>query len=214
MKRRRWPLLVLFGALAVGVWLAPMFVPLPITVSEGYKPFRSPTSHPTSTVEKDDRPAFRLDPSTAWQFEFGRGSGWHGLDTVKLDQNGRLVLHRLKRERQGEVIVLSWETATAQLPSDAVAKVFEAVGTNRLLVLDKAYHADVCDGTQWVLWVRQGDREKAVYFDNHFPDPIVRFAERLDEVVSASVGPGLRWRAVPPFWSRDHERELWESIKR
>lgn len=90
----------------------------------------------------------------------------------------------------------------------------EEVEANRLLGLDKEYHADVCDGTQWVLWVRQGDREKTVFFNSHFPDPIIRFAEQLDAIVSGSVGPGLKWRAVPPAQSRDHEQALWESIKR
>ena len=111
------------------------------------------------------------------------------------------------------MIVHSRETVAATFPPDAVAQVLATVEANGLLGLDKAYHADVCDGTQWVLWARQGDREKAVYLDNHFPDPIVRFAERFDAVVSAFVGPGLQWRAVPSAWIRDHERDLWDSIK-
>ncbi len=214
MNRWRWPWLVLIGALAIGAWLAPKFVPLPVTVSEGYEPFGSPMSHPVAKVVKDDRAPFRLDSGEPWRIEFGRGSGWHGLDTIQLDQSGRAVFHRLKYERAGDVTVLSWETATAPFPPDAVAKVLDAVRTARLVELDKAYHADVCDGTQWVLWARQGDREKVVYFDNHFPEPIVRFAEQLDAIVSGSIGPGLKWRAVPSAWSRDHERELWESIRR
>jgi len=80
--------------------------------------------------------------------------------------------------------------------------------------MDKAYHADIYDGTQWVLWIRQGDREKVVYCSNHFPDPIVRFAAWLDANVARSVGPSLKWRAVPALRSRDHERELWQSIER
>jgi hypothetical protein len=208
----RW--LVLVGALGAGAWLLPKFVPLPIAISEGYEPFGPPMSHRVSKVVKDDRPAFHIDPEQPWRIEFGRGSGWHGLDTAKLDQDGRLVLHRLRQDREGNVIALSWETTTAQLPPSAVAKVLAAVESNRLLELDKAYHANVADGTQWVLWVRQGDREKSVYFDNHFPERIVRFAEQLDQVVSGSVGPGLRWRAVPSVEDRDHERELWESLRR
>jgi len=202
------------GGLAIGVWLAPKFISLPITVSEGYEPHGSPMNHPVSKVVKDDRPPFRIDPDRPWGIEFGRGSGWHGLDTIKFDQDGRLVLHRLKEEPQGGGIAHSWETATAHLPPEAVAKVLEAIASDRLLTLDKASHAAVYDGTQWVLWVRQGEREKVVYFDNHFPDPIVRFSGRLDEIVAGSVGPGLKWRAVPLARSRDHERELWESIKR
>jgi hypothetical protein len=182
--------------------------------STGYEPADPPMSHPASEVVKDNRPAFRIDPGKPWRLEFGRGSGWHGLDTIKLDNDGRLVLHRLKPERQGDTIAHSWETASLELPADAVAKVLEAVEAHRLLELNKAYHAAVADGTQWVLWVRQGEREKSVYFNNHFPDPIVRFAGRLDKILSASAGPKLRWRPVPHADSRNHARELWDSIKR
>jgi len=138
------------------------------SISTGYDRLDPPRDHPLSKVVKDDRPPFRLDPVKPWRIEFGRGSGYHGLDTVKLDQGGHLVLHRLGSR--------GWETAAVDLQADVVAQVLEAVEANRLLELDKAYHADLKDGTQWVLWVRQGEQEKAVYFDNHFPDQIVCIA--------------------------------------
>ena len=75
-------------------------------------------------------------------------------------------------------------------------------------------HANVADGTQWVLWIRQGDRERASYFNNHFPGPIVRFARELDEIIAQSVGPKLRWERVLPWNSREHEKELWKSTER
>ena len=39
----------------------------------------------SGSVERDDRPAFTVDPGQPFRLEFGRGSGWHGLNTVKLD---------------------------------------------------------------------------------------------------------------------------------
>jgi hypothetical protein len=186
----------------------------PLEERTGYDPYGPPISHPVSKVVKDSRPAFCIDPDRPWRLEFGRGGGWHGFDTAKLDQTGRLILHRLKSESRGNTITISWETATAELPAEAVAKVLKAVEENHLLELDKAYHAAVEDGTQWILWIRQGGREKSVYFDNHFPDSIVRFARRLDEILARSAGPNLRWRAVPAAEERKHERELWESINR
>lgn len=210
MKKRRWAWLVLLGALAVGGWLASRFVALPFTVAEGYEAFGRPMNFPASSVVKDDGPAWRIDPGKPWRMEFGRGSGWHGLDTIELDREGRVVFHRLRHNQED---VLSWQTATAQLPPDAVVKVLEAVESHRLLELDKEYHADVHDGTQWVLWVRQGDRQKTVYFNNHFPDAILRFAESYDEIIAGTIGPGLQWRAVPRARGRDHERPLWASIQ-
>jgi hypothetical protein len=99
--------------------------------------FNQPLSH----VEKDDRPTFQIDPSKPFQIEFGRGSGWHGLDTVKVNQDGLVVLHRLKKSAD-------WERATLQLPDDALAKVLEQVDADHLLELHRAYHANVADGTQ------------------------------------------------------------------
>jgi hypothetical protein len=72
-----------------------------------------------SRVERDDRPAFTIDRTQPFWLEFGRGSGWHGLDTIKIDQTGRVVLHRKKITRQEKVNV--WEVATVQLPPEVIA---------------------------------------------------------------------------------------------
>ena len=42
-------------------------------------------------VETDDRPTFTIDRTQPFQLEFGRGSGRAGLDTVKIDQTGRVL---------------------------------------------------------------------------------------------------------------------------
>ena len=120
----------------------------------------------------------------------------------------------MAHRRRRKTIVVSWQTATAPLPPDATAKVLDAVDADGLLSLATAYHANVADGTQWVLRVRQGARQKAAYFNNHFPDGIVRFADRLDTIVAESVGQDLRWWGVPVARERQHEQELWESSSR
>jgi hypothetical protein len=165
-------------------------------------------------VEMDDRPAFTIDLTQPFWLEFGRGSGWHGLDTVKIDQTGRVVLHRMKSDRQENVNVLSWEVATLQLPPEALTEVLKAVDSNNLMDLHKAYHKDIADGTQWVLWIRQGEREKSVYFNNNFPRAIAAFAEQMDAILSRAGLDKVVWQPVPARESRQHERELWESIKR
>jgi hypothetical protein len=165
-------------------------------------------------VEKDDRPVFTIDRAQPFWLEFGRGSGWHGLDTVKLDQTGRVVLHRMKSERQQDVTVLSWEVATLQLPPEAVAEVLKAVDSNDLMGLHKAYHENIADGTQWVLWIKQGEGEKSVYFNNSFPRAITAFAEQLDAILARGGLGAVAWQPVPDRESRQHEKELWDSIKR
>ncbi|OWK45407.1 hypothetical protein FRUB_01738 [Fimbriiglobus ruber] len=162
-----------------------------------------------------DRPAFTIDPTQPFQLEFGRGSGGRrGLDTVKIDQTGRAVLHRMKSERKEGVSVLSWEFATLQLSPEALAEVLKAVESNGLMGLRNAYHEDIYDGTQWVLWIKQGDREKSVYFDNNFPQQIEVFAEQLDDILARAGVGKVSWQPVPERQSRQHERELWDSIKR
>jgi hypothetical protein len=165
-------------------------------------------------VEKDDRPAFAIDRTQPFWLEFGRGSGWHGLNTIKLDQTGRVVLHRLKSERRQDVTVLSWEVATLPLPPEAVGEVLKAVEANGLMGLHKAYHEDIADGTQWVLWIKQGEREKSVYFNNSFPAAITRFAEQLDAILARAGLDKMPWQPVPEREARQHEQELWDSIKR
>jgi hypothetical protein len=176
-------------------------------------------------VEKDDRPAFTIDRTQPFWLEFGRGSGWHGLDTVKIDQTGRVVLHRMKSTRQenlnvlswevATLQVLSWEVATLQLPPEVVAEVLKAVESNRLMGLHRAYRDDkIADGTQWVLWIKQGEREKSVYFDNSFPRAITAFAEQVDAILARAGLNKVAWQPVPERESRQHEKELWDSIRR
>jgi hypothetical protein len=165
----------------------------------------------SSSVETDDRPAFQIDPTLAYQLELGRESGLAGLDTVRVSQNGSVVLHRLQQGQQEHL----WETSTLQLPPDPRAKILKAVEVNGLMELHRTYHnPKIADGTQWVLWIKQGEQEKAIYCNNSFPPQITRFANQLDGILSAAGLDKLVWQPVPANKWRQHERELWDSIKR
>jgi hypothetical protein len=86
------------------------------------------------------------------------------------------------------------------------------VESDGLLRLRREYaDRSVHDGTQWVFWARQDGWERGVYCDNDFPPGLVRFGRRLDDLLA---GLDLRWADVPPAESRQHERALWESIRR
>jgi hypothetical protein len=165
-------------------------------------------------VEKDDRPAFRIDPAQPFRLEFGRGSGVHGLNTIKIDHAGRVVFHRMKSVRREDATALSRKTATLQLAPEAVGEVLNAVEANGLMRLHKAYHGDVHDGAQWICWIRQGEREKAVYFNNNFPREITTFAKQLDGILARAGSAKLAWQPVGLGESRQHGQELWASIKR
>jgi hypothetical protein len=141
MRKRRWRWLTLFVALAAGWWLLLEVVPIPATGPAGYLPHGPPDNHPASRVVPDDRPSFRIEPARPWRLGLGRGSGWHGFDTVKLDQTGRVILHRLSSSRRTCLLVSDWETATLRLRPAALSEVLAAVEEHRLLELDRAYHA-------------------------------------------------------------------------
>ncbi len=151
------------------------------------------------------RPAV-LDADRPYMIRFGRGSGWHGLDTVKIREDGSVTLHRLISTDDP-----SWETTTLKLRPESLARILDAIEKNRLFGLQKAYHSDIADGTQWVLWIKQGERQKAVYFDNNFPPEIERFAEAVDKALDESGLEKAVWHNVGD--ARGHDRGLWDSIR-
>jgi hypothetical protein len=90
-----------------------------------------------------------------------------------------------------------------------------AVEDTRVLGLERVYrNPDISDGTQWVLRVRQGEGDKVVYCDNKFPRTIEQFAERLDAILNEHGLAAVEWRKVPGRENRQHELELWHSIRR
>jgi hypothetical protein len=170
-------------------------------------------------VIEDTNPPFHLDPDQPFRLDFGRGSGWHGLDTIKIDETGGVVLHRMKdelrKDEKGDIIVLSWETTTLRLQPDALAEVRKAVESNALTKLHKKYYVDrVADGSQWVLWLRQGGREKSSFFSNYFPPAIKRFAKELDRILEAAGLGNAEWHPIPPEESGVHDKDLWQSSYR
>ena len=146
-------------------------------------------SHPPDArIEKDDRPVFRVDPAKPFQIQLGRGSGWHGLDTIKISQDGTVLLNRATDRGA--------QSATLQLEPAAIDDLLRSIEENHLMKLDRVYGSDIEDGTQWVLRIRQGDHEKSVHFNNSFPEPIVRFVRHLDEILARHYGTAS-WHTVP-----------------
>lgn len=158
---------------------------------------------------------FRRDPDQPYRIELGRGSGMFGLHTVRVDQDGVVTLYRQGTEGDSGARLRYWETATLRLPADGRAAVLAAVADTRVLGLGREYHdPSIHDGTQWVLCVRQGGRERAVYCNNRFPPAVVRFAGRLDAVLAAHGLAAAEWTRVHAAEAGRHDRELWDSIHR
>jgi hypothetical protein len=155
----------------------------------------------------------RYERRFPFQLEFGRGSGWHGLNTVKIFQDGTVTLHELQEEIIRGKTYPYWQMTSFKLSDEAMAEVVEAVGRNRLSRLSSEYHGNVADGTQWVLWFEQDGMEKSVYCDNRFPDEVVHFAKNLDDILARNGLEQAKWQRVNDADGRKHERKLWDSIK-
>jgi hypothetical protein len=144
--------------------------------------------------EPDPNPVWTIDAAKPWTLELRRGSGWHGYDTIDIDQTGGVVLHRLPRTVNSPLR----EKATMQIPPRAVAEVLARVSEYGIMSMYRAYHArGVFDGTQWDVTIKQGDREKKASFDNYFPDEIVRFADSLDAILDENGLGDASWQPVP-----------------
>src|SRR5262245_23824232 len=155
----------------------------------------------------------RIDPSQPFEIEFGRGSGLHGLETVGITSDGSTTMVRKKWERHEGGSDYFWESTTFKLADESITKVLTALADTGVMRLDHAYHGSVEDGTQWVFWVRQGEKEHSVYCDNRFPISIKQFAKTLDEILASSVAQA-KWERVAKADERKHEKRLWDSIKR
>jgi hypothetical protein len=156
-----------------------------------------------------------LDPGAPYRIELGRGSGLYGLNTVQILHDRTVTLHRRGREHGGQTLPEEFvETATIHLSVEDLTEVLDAVEDTGVLSLYKEYHEPgVADGTQWVLWVQQGQRETSVYCDNYFPKSMVRFADALDRILARNGIEHANWRRVDDDEALSYDRALWDSIR-
>ncbi len=141
-----------------------------------------------------------FDASRPFKLDFGRGSGMVGLSTIAIAENGETSICRWRKG--------TWERASLRLSAQQLNEVAQAVTRHRLPRLAKEYLGTVLDGTQWVLWIRQGTLGKATYFDNNFPGSIRYFANELDAILKEAGIDKLQWE---PSSRRD--RELWGAMR-
>jgi hypothetical protein len=162
--------------------------------------------HPLSKTEPDKSAPFTVDLGRAFHFELGRGSGMDGLDTVAFGLDG--VVSMFRQQPIGK-----WQSTTIRLGPEAVARIFEQVKSQGIMKMPAAYHADVSDGTQWVLWIRQDEKSKVIYFNNYFPKEVRTLAASLDKELASAGLSSAAWKDVPARNAREHEKALWNTLK-
>ena len=163
-------------------------------------------SAPLAEMKPAKTAPFKMDASHPFHIELGRGSGWLGLDTVAISQDGKTTLFRHTRPT-------GWETTTLVLEPASIRRVVRAIEVNKISAMGSSYSANAFDGTQWIIWITQGTNSKSVYFDNHFPHAIRRVARTIDAELKRAGLPHAKWVPVVPPQSRQHERKLWETLK-
>ena len=161
---------------------------------------------PLSRTEPATSAPFSVDPERAFHFELGRGSGSEGLDTVAFGHEGVVTMFRQRP-------VGKWQTSTITLSPEAIAHIFAEVKVQGVMNMPAAYHADVHDGTQWVLWIRQNEKSKTIYFNNYFPKEVRLLAECLDKELASAGLADAAWKQVSPERFREHEKALWSSLR-
>ncbi len=148
----------------------------------------------------------RIPADEKFDLQFGRGSGWHGLDLLRITSDGRAEYEY--QADHGE-----WRRKTFVVPEHQLTKLRQEITELNPWGMDRAYHRNVADGTQWCFLVRIDGKSKSVYFDNNFPNAIRRFADVIDQTVLVPFADPVEAEVVPQRHHRKHEKEIWASIR-
>jgi len=108
---------------------------------------------------------------------------------------------------------LFWEESTLKITKESLREIIHLLNQLDLINLKETYsNPKVMDGSQWILRLTQGEKDKAIYFNNNFPVQIKTFAEKLDKILNNNGLKTLKWTAVPYENSGKHDDALWMSI--
>lgn len=170
-----------------------------------------------SEIEKKsvpDKKKFDFDPSKPFRLEFGRGSGWTGLNTIKIEENGSVAVHMLREEKIKGVIYSYCENGLLKLSEKDLRIITDKIVELEILDMDMSYYAEgIRDGTQWIFWVQQGKEQKSIHFSNHFPKKILYISVIIDEILENAGYNVIKWKRFPNRETLFHQIDIWNSIR-
>lgn len=167
---------------------------------------------PVTKTEPCSQPEFSIDPNIPWIIMFGRGSGMTGLNTVSINERGLVTIYWRGDNKINESEI--WNTGTTTFTTDDVKVILHSVKDLRIMGLKSIYSAGVHDGSQWLLSIQQGERQKVVYFDNHFPKSIIAFGKVIDDLLIRHKIQDISWTKVPQSQLRNHQKPLWNALSK
>lgn len=146
------------------------------------------------------------DIEDAW-FQLGQGSGWHGLETVKVAADGRgLYFYAKKRDE--------WALQRFHVPAESIGALKRKIEELSIQNLAASYsRPEIADGTQWVLLIKEGPKSKRIYCSNRFPQALIDLAEYVHKQIVEPRLSETAERIVPRRHLRNYGRELWESAR-
>jgi hypothetical protein len=139
---------------------------------------------------------------SAFEFQLGQGSGWQGLDLIKITADGKAVY---QFQSSGGV----WSRKTFQLTSAEMQSLADRLNDLKIVALDDHYAVNIHDGTQWCLLVKSQGHLKRIYCDNRFPRRVKKLAAFVHETIIDRTGAKALAVPVPPAQFRDFEAEVW-----
>lgn len=158
-------------------------------------------------ITPDPRPAFVLDSTKPFVIEIGQGSGLDGLDIIRVEDSGMVLLTRF-------VSQLKPESASLQLSKPELVSLVSLVNKLQLTDMGRVYSDPrIVDGTQWVLWIEQLPSQKAIYFNNAFPEPIIAFVSELSTMLDAAGASTVTWQVMPADEANQQQSKLWSRIE-
>jgi len=136
--------------------------------------------------------------SSDFAFILAQGSGWHGYNTLRVSASGhcdfRYFLSSMqvstganKEQDLPEGTVYRekfWRKADFQLTKELQKQLRDALQeANVFAMKDEYIQKEIADGTQWIVRLRAGRKEKRVYCSNTFPERLLVLSRTLREQI-------------------------------
>jgi hypothetical protein len=179
--------IVLIASLAIFVW----------TRISPYQTEDDPANFPAGTTSS-------IENAKDFLFILGQGSGWHGYDVLKVDDNGTCEA-TFGGERTGK-----WRRAKFSLTSNELTQLQKKLVELDVFALKRAYHnTSICDGTQWFLKIQGGGKRKAVYCNNYFPSVMTNLSNFVEQQIKAPHVKELDTSTEIELTRESMEKEGW-----
>ncbi|MBW2528562.1 MAG: hypothetical protein JRI23_30595 [Deltaproteobacteria bacterium] len=139
--------------------------------------------------------------------ELGMGSGLDGLNVTTIRHGGATThVYRAATSNEAGRRERAWRRVDFRVEPAELSDLVRLLNAQRFLQLEQSYvDPKIQDGAQWIVHVRTRGRDKYVYLSNSFPEPLLKIARFVTELVARR--PQLAAQSRPR--EVDHDTHLW-----